>query len=231
MLFEAFEKSSKQEWIDKATADLKGTPVLDKYQWALNDDIKLSPYYAVEDLEGLEYLEKYRLNPTVMGQADGNSRSWINEVNVIVDNEKTANSEAILSLMNGADGINFVVKDGSIDLALLLNDILLEHCHVTFTVQKGITKVANQYIEFAKLQQYALSKINGCLIAENQDQDTIKHLLSFNKHFPLLKTISISGNSADVVEELSGILSKTTNLFNQLISIGQVGNLFGIWKI
>ena len=112
MLFEAFDKSSKQEWIDKATADLKGTSPLDKYQWALNDNIKLSPYYSAEDLEGLEYLENYRINPTVLEQADGTSRSWINKVNIIVGDEKVANAEAMLALMNGADGLNFIIANG-----------------------------------------------------------------------------------------------------------------------
>ena len=88
MLFEAFEKSSKQEWIDKATADLKGVPVLDKYQWALNDYIQLSPYYTAEDLDGLEYLAEYRLNPTILGQSDEVNRSWINKVNITVKDEK-----------------------------------------------------------------------------------------------------------------------------------------------
>jgi methylmalonyl-CoA mutase len=123
MLFEAFDKTSKQEWIDKATTDLKGASVLEKYEWALNDDIKLSPYYSAEDLNGLEYLEGYQLNPTVMAQADGTNRSWINKVNIIVRDEKTANGEAILALLNGADGLIFVIKNGNINLPLLLNDI------------------------------------------------------------------------------------------------------------
>ena len=220
MLFEAFEKSSKQEWIDKATSDLKGTPVLEKYQWALNDEITLSPYYAAEDLKGLEYLEGYRLNPTVMGQADGTSRSWINTVNIHVDNEKTANEEAILALMNGADGLNFIIKDSGIDLALLVNDILLKHCHVTFTVKDDVSQIANQFLEFAKLHQYDLGKINGCLIAEDQDNDSIVELFAFNKYFPLLKTIAISGDDTDVVNELANILTKTAILLTQLSNEG-----------
>lgn len=220
MLFEAFEKSSKQEWIDKTTADLKGSPVLEKYKWMLNKDISLSPYYTAEDLKGLEYLEDYRLNPTILGQADGMNRSWINKVNISVSNEKEANGEALLALMNGADGLNFIIENGNINLSLLLNDILLKHCHVTFTVKKGITELANQYLEFTKLQQYDLSKINGCLIAENQDKDTINNLLIFNKHFPLLKIISISGNNSDVIEELSEILTNTSEVISQLIEEG-----------
>ncbi len=216
MLFDAFGKSSKQEWIDKATADLKGSPVLEKYEWSLNDSIKLSPYYASEDLKGLEYLEKYHLNPTVMGQTDGAGRSWINKVNISVENEKEANGVAMLALMNGADGVNFIIKNGNIDLALLLNNILLEHCHVTFTVEKGITELANQYLFFTKLQQYDLSKISSCLIAKNQNLDSIKEMLVFSKHFPLLKIINVSGSSSDAVEELSEILTKTALLFDQL---------------
>jgi methylmalonyl-CoA mutase len=220
MLFKAFDKSSKQEWIDKATDDLKGTPVFEKYQWALNDDIKLSPYYSAEDLKGLEYLDDYQLNPTVLGQADGASRSWINKINIIVGDAKTANGEAMLALMNGADGLNFVIENGNIDLTLLLNDILLEHCHVTFSVEKGMIELANQYLEFTKVNQYDLAKVSGCLIAGNQDSAAIKELLVFKKHFPLLKTISVSGNDTDPVNELSNILNNTVSTLRQLGSDG-----------
>jgi methylmalonyl-CoA mutase len=212
MLFEAFKKSSKQEWIDKATSDLKGTSVLEKYQWTLNSDITLSPYYAAEDLQGLEYLAEYRLNPTVFNQADGTNRSWINTVDIHANNEKTANEEAILALMNGADGLNFIISNSDIDLTLLLSDILLEHCHVTFTMNDGFSEVANKFLAYVKGQQYDLGKINGSLIVGKEDQTALTELLAFKKYLPLLQTIAISGDDAEVSKELANILTKTAAL-------------------
>ena len=220
MLFEAFDKSSKQEWIDKATADLKGISVLEKYQWDLSDGITLSNYYAKEDLKGLEYLEKYRLNPTVFGQQTSADRFWVNKVNIIVENEKKANEDAILALMHGADGLNFTIENNSVDLSLLLNDILLEHCHVSFTVGEGGTDLANQYLEFTRHQKCDLSKINGYLMVKNKDGEAIKELLTFHKYFPLLKTITITGRDVDVIHELSKILTNTAETMEQLTKEG-----------
>jgi len=225
MLFEAFEKSSKKDWIEKATADLKGTPVLEKYQWALNKDISLSPYYSSEDLEGLTYLEQVNLSPTVLGQADGANRSWVNQVDIQVTDEKEANAEALFTLLNGADGIHFIIEDGKIDLELLLKNILLDHIHVSLSVTRNIIGLTNQFLAFIKQQQYDSSKISICLISKEQSAEQISELLKFSDHLPNLKIACFSSTCADPAHEIADILSQAAISLDQLIELGHGAEL------
>ena len=56
-MFKEFKPVSKAQWIEKATSDLKGEDVISKYGWSLEDNLTVDPYYAKEDLIGLDYLK------------------------------------------------------------------------------------------------------------------------------------------------------------------------------
>lgn len=53
-LFSEFAPVSKEQWIAKATEDLKGADFQKKLVWRTYEGFDIQPFYTIEDLEGRE---------------------------------------------------------------------------------------------------------------------------------------------------------------------------------
>ena len=53
-LFSEFPPVSREAWIDKITADLKGVPFEKKLVWRTNEGFNVNPFYRREDIEDLK---------------------------------------------------------------------------------------------------------------------------------------------------------------------------------
>ena len=84
MLFEEFENYSKEQWIAKATLDLKGESVLEKYSWELQPNILVQPYYGKEDIEELSSIMSHNNSLANTENPEGEIRVWENRVEIIV---------------------------------------------------------------------------------------------------------------------------------------------------
>ena len=125
-LFSDFPKVSREEWIQKATKDLKGKDVLELYNWELEPGITATPYYDQSDLEKLENYEQYQNRLSEVGSSEG-IRMWKNMLELPTQDVAAANEQALKSLNNGADGVIFEISDTTD----------LEKAHERYPVGKG----------------------------------------------------------------------------------------------
>lgn len=130
-MFKEFQKVEKKDWVEKANNDLKGVDVFEKYNWT-SGNLKLKPYYDQSDLQSLDYLEAFSNRLALDNDPSGEPRIWHNLQRINVEKEVVANTAALNALMNGADGIEFIVDGANLNLDTLLKDIKAEHCLLSF---------------------------------------------------------------------------------------------------
>lgn len=135
-LFSGFTKTSKKEWQQKATQDLKGTDPLPKFAWHPDPDITAAPYYAAEDLPIAGHIEAFQNRLLTDSHPTGNQRVWQNLQLIEVSHEKHANKAALSALNNGAEGIIFDLSNlDTINLEHLHQDIELAYCSVSYHIR------------------------------------------------------------------------------------------------
>lgn len=153
-LLEEFEPNSKEEWVIKATSDLK-EKTLESLISDFDKNISVLPYYTKEDLHEIEWISRYNNVLQNKSTIDGEPRDWINYQKMKVSDEFEANSNALQALNLGATGIIFELGD-KVDFSLLLKDILLDTCAISFEGRGNI----NDYLAFASIK-YDLDQLTG----------------------------------------------------------------------
>ncbi len=161
-LLQEFSPNSKEEWSIKATSDLNGGSI-ESLSTIFEDKIEVAPYYAKEDLKGLEFVSEFSNSLANLATLDGEPRDWINYQKITVKHEKEANKIALEALSLGATGIIFKVNT-KINFALLLNEIQLESCSISF---EG-TDQLDEYLTYAATQ-YDINKLSGYWFSENEN--------------------------------------------------------------
>ncbi|MEM7109964.1 MAG: methylmalonyl-CoA mutase, partial [Bacteroidota bacterium] len=155
-LFNDFSKVSKSEWLEKATADLKGENPLEKYSWTIEKDIIAAPYYDQTDVEDLNLSPfQNRLNN---GNGAAAARQWLNLQQINVTSISAANQEALKALNSGADGIHFEIKK-AISPEILLDQIVPEYCYLSFNLDHHAKAVVSVLTEFFEKNENAKGAI------------------------------------------------------------------------
>ncbi|MCX7986746.1 MAG: methylmalonyl-CoA mutase family protein [Bacteroidales bacterium] len=128
-LFEEFPPVSVEQWEEAIRVDLKGADYEKKLVWKTDEGFKVKPYYTSEDIKNLAHLNyepgKF---PYVRGTKSDHNQ-WEIIQDIVVDDEKITNSEALDALNRGATGICFKVDKSStkdLDLSSLLKDIYIQ---------------------------------------------------------------------------------------------------------
>lgn len=126
--FADFPAVSKEEWVAKITADLKGAPFDRKMIWRCPEGFDVWPFYCRGDLEGLispkalpntyPYVRSTRLN-----------NEWYVRQSVSAGSPQEANREALKILYRGVDSLDFSMHEDWVNLATL--ELLLEEIDVT----------------------------------------------------------------------------------------------------
>ena len=147
-LFSEFNAASAQDWKQQIIKDLKGTE-FEKLIWHNANGFDVNPFYTSEDL-------KEKPQP-LFTHAD-----WEICTEIIVDNEKTANTQAVKALTGGASGLIFVVKN-KIDFAVLLNEISIEHIELNFELKHKNENFHSDFNSYLKLKNISSEKINGSI--------------------------------------------------------------------
>ena len=156
-LFSDFSPVSTEQWIEKATADLKGADFEKKLVWRTNEGFSVKPFYRKEDLEGLKTTDALPGEfPYLRGTRKNNV--WMVRQDIAVDDAKEANRKALDILMKGVDSIGFSVKAKNLSgeyIETLLDGIMAESVELNFSTCQGHT------VELARLLVAYFQK-KGC---------------------------------------------------------------------
>ena len=247
-MFSNFRAVSKKDWLARLSEDLKDKPYT-ALQWNTYEGFSLEPYYTRAELFNFDYLKELHNSELAPGNSgSGSPRQWVNNQYIKVKNEKEANSIALKALNSGADGIYFdVSKLQGVKLELLLNDIQLKYCSVSFLAGNEADKLLSNYLQYAKEKGVQVEELKGIFnfdpvgeIAENGLIDS-DHFRSFsaitektgklpNFYGITINTATFHDSGASAVQEIAFGLNIAVAYLHHLTETGMsvadaVGNL------
>ncbi len=192
-LFTEFESTTAAQWKEQLIKDLKGLE-FDSLVWHTKAGIDVQPFYTNENLAA-------GASQPVFTTKDWAICEWIN-----VDDEKTANAQALNALQNGASGLVFTINK-QIDYALLLTGISIEHIYCLF-------KVNDEALSLSLTSFLATQSIgNSCFV---ECDNLLSHTPSF--HQPLntlsVNTVLYSEAGANPVHEIALSLAHVNEYLN-----------------
>ncbi|WP_017730447.1 methylmalonyl-CoA mutase subunit beta [Nafulsella turpanensis] len=160
-MFPHFHPVSKKDWLAKLKEDLKDKSY-NELQWHTYEGFNVEPYYTRSEVSQLDYLQQLHNTLVTSTSTQGSAREWVNNQYIRVKNEKNANAVALEALNNGAEGLYFdVSKLQDIKLGILLKDIKLNYCSVSFLAGSQADQLLSAYIRYAKEQGVQAEELNG----------------------------------------------------------------------
>jgi len=148
-LFPEFPPVTVQEWENRIQADLKGADYEKKLVYRPIEGFRVKPYYAANDLQGLQYLDQY---PDAFPYIRGNKKAgnhWFIRQDIMVNDLKRTNEKALDILMKGIDSLGIILdeeKDYSKeDLDLLLKNIFAEMVEINIRAGKNALQVMKNH--------------------------------------------------------------------------------------
>lgn len=155
-LQQTFSPLSKEEWKQKVIEDLKGADFDRKLVWKTYEGIPVQPFYTQEDTEG-KALPSDKLN-----LPEETTRTWVNYLEITVEDASEANRLAVKMLDFDTTGILFYLKNPeSTDLNTLLQNLPLASLQVSFKTATPNADVLQQYVAYCQKNCVALDDIKG----------------------------------------------------------------------
>lgn len=165
-LFSDFEPLSRQDWINTATADLKGADFEKKLVWKTDEGIAVQPFYTAEDLE--------HINLEVQ-QNDVPQRTWTNYVAVEVTDLLQANHFMLHMMQFGVTGFVLHIHDTfAIHFNILLKGINPQTIHISFKLREPAPLLLQAYFDYLISEGKDLSAIHGFVQADVLEAWTVQ---------------------------------------------------------
>ncbi len=131
-----FPEITREQWMEKIQADLKGADFNKKLIWKTNEGFNVMPFYMADDIAALKTSEvipgKF---PYVRGTKTDNN--WYIRQEIVVEDAKIANTKALEILNKGVDSLNFLIKKNDVTpifISTLLDAIEAESVELNFCV-------------------------------------------------------------------------------------------------
>ncbi len=196
-LFSDFAVPTRQEWLDKIQADLKGADFQKRLVWRTHEGFSMEPFYRREDVEGLTQTDALPGEfPYLRGNKKDNNR-WYVRQDIWADNPKEANAKALDILNKGVTSIGFHIPAQGVDAAFvstLLDGIKADAVELNFgTCQRHTVQLARLLTAYFDGKGYDRAALAGSI-----DFDPMQKMLSKGKDTtPLI----------DSLAEITGILA------------------------
>lgn len=220
-LFSEFTPVTKQQWIERVNADLKGEDFNRKLVWKNLSNINFQPFYNAEDT--LDYL-------TDMGE---NAQALINYRSIDVVSAEAGNKQALKAVNEGVTGLLFNLND-YVAVAALLNGVNLNRIAVSFVLKNNSVKFVKEFFAFAEQNLIYNKSLRGYfdlgLITnyvtkghiDNSHFEVVRNLTKLGEKFPNFKTITVSGTAyldsgSNQVQEVAYTLNSLVYLIEQCL--------------
>jgi len=224
-LFENFKTISEKEWKQRIQYDLKGKDYNEEVVWNSPEGIKVKPFYHADDLEHVK-VKTSQISSWSIGQS------------IYAGNAIMANEKALKSIQKGAEAIQFLIPDTTIDIAVILNNIDLNIVKVYLNMQflskeyidKILVKVSqskNVHLQIDPIGNLARS--GNWYDTMSADIDLVEGLISKDIENLLCVDVSLYENAgADMVQQLAYGMSHANEYLNILEEKGALYKLKNI---
>jgi methylmalonyl-CoA mutase len=212
-LFQEFEATTKAQWLARVERDLKGKPLAElAFE---KGPLSILPFSHADDFVGKN------LEP-IIGNGTDNSWAIGEDIEVINDNFKEGNKQALTALMGGANALFLKLKTYTTDnqLNTLLENIEFEYIETHFNISSKENTLLSFLENFNKIISKKGKILRGSVSTDSKEVPT-EILLWIKENLPLFKIITIEGSvfhkgSDNVVEELTQMLLEGEKQLNYL---------------
>jgi len=247
-LFEEFPPVSTEDWKAKIVADLKGADFDRKLVWRTNEGFSVQPFYRLEDLAKVDYLESLPGEfPFVRGNK-ANNNDWYVRQNIVVKDMQEANKKALDVLMKGVTSLGFVFNECTEvtkeDMAVLLDNICLESVEVNFVAKCFTKKIALAFAEYVTAGKWDPKNVVASVACDpfgnyllygrmkngfEGSVEQVKDLIEKTADLPKYRVIGVNAKNfgaagASAVQELAFALAQGAEYLSALTEAGLAVN-------
>ncbi len=183
--FSEFTAASGKDWIEAANSQLRTEDALGELAWDICDGWKLSPYYEATDAASMDYLSTHFSKMKF---------DWQLVKTIEVEDEITANKEALEALNQGCTGVFFRCADQT-NLDLLTQHILFNHCIVAFHVPKERKSETLKFMSANAIQGFCHSPDGLTLSASDSFDEMAQVLVKYSIDPTLDSTVVYLGGN------------------------------------
>ena len=244
-LYQEFPDVPTSEWEKKIQEDLKGADYNEKLVWRTLDGFDMRPYYRMEDLENLAYLESLPGQFPFHRSAKTLGNNWLIRQDIKISTHENANREALEAIQKGATSVGFDLRGSEVpaekDLFALLKDIHLNEIAVNLLADDHYSKLLlglkNVISETGADPHLVNGSISfdpfGTLAARGNFRKDLKGELNelldcieFTRtHLPCFRVLNVGGDlfhdaGGSITQELAYALSLGNEYLAQLTGMG-----------
>ena len=198
-LFDAFNKVSHQDWLDKINVDLKGKDFNETLVWKSKEGIDVQPFYTSSAISHTPLKE---------------NNQWKIRESIVIESFEKANQKALLALKGGANSIQFVgeVKTQTEMDALLKGiqtDIIDVHFYNNNPAHTSTLVSLNQgSISYDYLNHFSTTS------------EWLSELAEITNSTSNVKTITISVAHSSIIQQIALSLNQAVEYLNLLTNKG-----------
>ena len=126
-LFEEFPPVSTEQWEAVIEKDLKGADYNKKLVWKTAEGFAVRPYYRAEDLKNISWIGVMPNQFPFVRGTRSEENNWLIRQDIIVNNVKEANQQALDAISRGCNSIGFKLENekiyDAIEISTLINGI------------------------------------------------------------------------------------------------------------
>jgi methylmalonyl-CoA mutase len=243
-LFGQFPPVTTKEWMDKIHADLKGADFNQKLVWKTNEGFEVKPFYRMEDVENLMYIDTLPGEFPFIRGAKIKNNNWYVRQNIEVSDYSESNRKALTILMKGIDSLGFIIADpesvNEKNFRILLKDIHIEIIEINFLCNGKAKEIIDLIIKISTERGLDPVKLCGAIEADpigrlivngklcvpvEEGFDYLASLTSSASAYPNFRTVHINAShfnnaGADIVQELAFGISMGSEYMTQLTERG-----------
>lgn len=214
-LFNAFDPVSSKQWKQKIQYDLKGADYNDTLIWSSPEDIKVKPFYHLDEFDRL---------PEV---SNTEATQWKICQEIYVSSVTQANTKALNVLNRGAESILFILPTEKISVYHLLKNIHLTDITVYFKMEflsePFIIRLKN-YLRHKNARVYLNIDLIGNLATtgnwfhdQKEDHDILDKIMTHQDAFSGCLNIDMSlyqNAGANMVQQIAYGLAQANEYLN-----------------
>ncbi len=193
-LFSDFTAPSRQEWLDKIQADLKGADYGKKMVWRTNEGFPMEPFYRKEDVDKLPLVNALPGEfPYVRGNKAAGNEWRVRQDIKCGDCAKEANAKALDVLNRGVDSLGFIIPPALVSPEYI--DALLEGIYVEC--------VELNFITCPRKAEELAQTLVACFQKKGADPQRVEGSISFD---PMERILTHGKDSSEILPKAKSIV-------------------------